>query len=138
VIQSEQLIAQAREWVGVKFLHQGRSRHGADCLGFISAMLAELNSLTFIQHLPGNYARMPQRLLLQKLTALCRQIPLQPGALVLFQWPLTEFPSHAGVFTGENLIHSYQTEGKVIEHGYRGPWVKRTASIWALPEVVYQ
>jgi hypothetical protein len=25
----------------------------------------------------------------------------------------------------------------VLEHGYRGPWVARTASVWALPLVTY-
>lgn len=140
MIEAAALIANAREWsdARVKFLHQGRSRHGADCLGFIAACLAELQSMTFIEYLPKNYGRAPQTLLIDGLHQLCRQIPLQPAALILFQWPKTPFPSHAGIYTGENLIHSFQAEGRVIEHGYRGPWVNRTAGIWALPEVIYE
>jgi cell wall-associated NlpC family hydrolase len=137
MISAEDVIDQARQWTGVRFLHQGRTRFGADCLGFIAAMLAELNSRTFIDFLPKTYGRSPQTLLIEGLAHLTREIPLQPGALILFQWPMTSFPSHAAIYTGENMIHSYQTEGKVVEHGYRDPWVRRAAGFWALPEVVY-
>jgi len=138
VITREQLIAQARQWVGVKFLHQGRSRDGADCLGFISAMLSELGDGVFLNNLPQNYGRSPQAILLESLTRLTHKIPLQPAALVLIQWPMTPYPSHAGIFTGSNLIHCTQENLKVVEHGYRAPWPKRTASVWALPGVTYE
>ena len=137
MIAPETVIAQARDWCGVRFLHQGRSRFGADCLGFLAAMMAELGSMTFIRYLPANYGRDPQALLLEGLANLTREIPLQPGALVLIQWPHAKHPSHAGIFTGENFIHCTQSEGRVLEQGYRGPWVKRTAGVWALPEVTY-
>lgn len=101
-------------------------------------MLAEIGSPTFLDNLPANYARSPQSVLLEQLTRLCRNIPLQPAALILFQWPMVKFPSHAAIYTGENMIHSFEAQKKVVEHGYRGPWVKRTASIWALPEVIYE
>lgn len=138
MIPPDDVISQSRRWLGVKFLHQGRTRNGADCLGFISAMLDELGSHTFMDNLPAQYARSPQHILMDSLQCLCRNIPLQPGALILFQWPRVAFPSHAAVYTGENLIHTDASIGKVVEHGYRGPWVTRTASIWAMPEVIYQ
>jgi cell wall-associated NlpC family hydrolase len=138
MIAAQAVIDQARQWRGVKFLHQGRTRFGADCLGFVAGVCAELGSHVPMANLPINYGRSPQTLLAETLTRLCRQIPLQPAALILLQWPLTPYGSHAGIYTGENMIHSFQAEGKVVEHGYRGPWVKRTVSIWALPEVIYQ
>jgi cell wall-associated NlpC family hydrolase len=137
-IEPAAVIENARSWVGVRFRHQGRTRFGVDCLGFIAAVCSELGSTTPMMNLPPDYARAPQQQLLSTLQGLCRQIPLQPGALVLIQWPTVQFPSHAAIYTGSTIIHSYQAEGKVVEHGYRGPWVARTASIWALPEVVYQ
>jgi cell wall-associated NlpC family hydrolase len=137
VIEAPALIENARSWAGVRFLHQGRSRHGADCLGYIAAMLSELGSDTFLQELPHNYARSPQSLLIEGLTRLCRQIPLQPAALILFQWPHTPDASHAAVYTGTTMIHAYQSLGKVVEHGFRGPWAKRAVSYWAMPEVIY-
>lgn len=138
MIEPQAVIDRARTWLGVPFLHQGRTRHGADCLGFIAAVMAELGSFTLLDHLPRNYGRMPQQLLPDGLAELTHRIDLQPGAICTIQFPMTDFPSHAGIFTGESLIHCYEAERQVIEHGYRAPWTNRTASIWALPLVVYQ
>lgn len=138
MITPDDLIAQARTWLGVKFLHQGRTRHGADCLGYVAALLGELGSPMPLERLPKNYARAPQSELEAMLRSLCREIPLQPAALVLVKWPDTVHPSHAGIYTGANLIHCTAENGCVVEHGYRGVWVRRTVSVWALPLVRYE
>lgn len=138
MIAPQAVIDQAREWVGVKFLHQGRTRFGADCLGFIAALMAELGSRGFLDNLPHNYARDPNALLLERLPDVSRQIELQPAALLLIQFPRAKLPSHAGIFTGKSIIHCYQIEGEVVEHTYGEPWIARTKSIWALPLVTYQ
>lgn len=131
------VIDQARSWKEVKFLHQGRTRMGCDCLGFIAACMAELNSWTLLYNLPNDYARNPQSLLIDGLKQLSHEIPLQPAALILFQFPKTDHPSHAAIYTGESMIHAHQPNGKVVEHGYRGLWLKHTKSIWAIPMVTY-
>lgn len=138
MIEPAALIAQARQWVGVRFLHQGRSRHGADCLGAISAILGELGSDVFLRYLPLNYARSPQSLLIDTLGQVSREIPLQPGAIITVQFPFTPYPSHAAIFTGESIIHAHARVQKVVEHGYQEPWIQNTRSIWAAPLVVYE
>jgi cell wall-associated NlpC family hydrolase len=138
MISPQEVVDNARSWVGVKFQHQGRTRMGCDCLGFIAACMAELNSWTLIYNLPVNYARNPQSLLVDGLKDLTREIPLEAGALILFQFPKTEYPSHAAIYTGDSMIHSHQPNGQVVEHGYRGPWRKYTKGYWALPLVTYQ
>lgn len=140
MIAPELLIAQAREWCRpkVRFLHQGRSRHGADCLGFIGALMAELGSGVLLKYLPRNYARSPQALFVEGLGAISREISLQPAALIVFRWPREQDASHAAIYTGETMIHCYQREGGVIEHGFRGPWPKLAEGFWALPEVTYR
>lgn len=137
MITPQTVIAQARSWVGVRFLHQGRTRFGADCLGYIAAFMAELNSTTLLDHLPRAYSRLPRAELTDGLRGYCREIPLQPAALLLIQWPNTGFASHAGIYTGENLIHCSAPEGMVVEHSYGRPWTHRTMSVWALPLVAY-
>jgi cell wall-associated NlpC family hydrolase len=137
MIEVPDLIDEARSWIGVPFVHQGRSRIGCDCLGFVAAMLADLGSTTAMRLLPGNYARNPQSKVLDTLRANSREIPLEAGALLLIQFPYSKHPSHAALYTGESMIHAYQSVNKVVEHGYREPWVHRTHSIWALPLVVY-
>jgi cell wall-associated NlpC family hydrolase len=138
VIAPDQLVFQARQWAGVPFLHQGRTRHGCDCLGYIAGCLSELDTTAALELLPVNYGREPQSLLIDILTEHSRQIPLQQGALLLIQWPRTEFASHAAIYTGFSMLHSYEAVGKVVEHGYRAPWPQRTVSIWALPDVAYE
>ncbi len=138
MIAVEQLVAEAREWVGVKFVHQGRSRFGADCLGFIAATLAELGSRVLLDHLPNNYGRNPQALLLDGLTSLCQRIEIEPGALLIFQFPQSTLPSHAAIYTGESIIHAFEREHKVVESTYAAPWTKIFHSAWAMPLVVYR
>ena len=138
MIAPDRLVFQARQWVGVPFLHQGRTRHGCDCLGYIGGVLGELDSRAALELLPINYGREPQSLMMDILTKHSRQIPLQAAALLLIQWPQTEFASHAAIYTGASIVHAYEAVGKVVEHGYRAPWPARTVSIWALPDVAYE
>jgi len=138
VIATDRLVFQARQWVGVPFLHQGRTRNGCDCLGFIAGVLGEIGSTLFLEHLPTNYGRNPQALLIDGLTALVEQHVLQAGVLLLIEWPMSAFPSHAAIYTGESIVHAYEAAGKVIETGYRAPWPARTVSVWTLPGVTYE
>jgi cell wall-associated NlpC family hydrolase len=138
VIAASAVIEQAREWIGVRFLHQGRTRNGADCLGSIAGIMAELGSNVPMQCLPINYGRDPGPALIQTLAEISREIPLQPAAFVLVKFPNAKYPSHGAIYTGENLIHCFEGVGRVVEHGYREPWIRRTVSYWALPLVVYE
>jgi len=137
MISIAQLVENTREWVGVPFVHQGRSRIGCDCLGLIAADLAELGSRILLDHLPHNYTRDPQALLIDGLTSLCQPTALEAGVLVVFQFPQAKFPSHAAIYTGESIVHAFERERKVVESGYEDPWKRLTHSTWALPLVVY-
>lgn len=132
------LIVQARQWVGVPFLHQGRTRFGVDCLGFIAAVLAEMGDTFILNVLPANYGRDPQASLLEGVEAHLKPIALQPGVMLVLQFPLTPFASHVALYTGVSMIHSLQANRCVVEHGYEPPWPARTRSIWALPGVAYR
>lgn len=137
IVDTETLIENARTWVGVPFLHQGRSRNGADCLGFISACAAEVGSRPFLDALPLNYGRNPQSLLVDELHTLSREVRLQPGVILLIKFPLQKFAAHGALYTGESMIHTDQSIGKVVEHRYGEPWITRTESTWAIPYLVY-
>ena len=138
MIAADRLVFQARQWVGVPFVHQGRTRIGCDCLGYIAGCLSELDSAAALELLPIDYGREPQQLVSEILTKHSRQIPLQAAALLLIQWPKSPFPSHAAIYTGASMIHAYEAVGCVVEHGYRAPWPARTVSVWALPDVTYE
>lgn len=107
-----------------------------DCVGLIVATLQELDCL------PGNfespaYGRLPnQGELERKIRSYCDPIdePV-PGALIGVQWHGEA--AHVAIYTGENIIHAYEKRGRVVEHGFRGNWLKRVKGVWALPGVSY-
>lgn len=138
MITAAELVTEAHDWLGVPFLHQGRSRHGVDCIGYVAALCAHLGAFEPINNLPHNYARNPQALLSDALRMLGTPTSLEAGCLILIKWPLSPHPSHVGIYTGASMIHCYEAVGKVVEHGYTTPWPERTASLWRIPGVTYE
>lgn len=139
MIAASLLIDEARTWLGVPFRHQGRSRLGVDCAGFIVALMRSVGELPadFID--VTNYARRPSGELLMLVKSHCTRarIPV-PGLLVLMRWRKEQQPSHVAVLVGDTLIHCYERHGEVVEHAYRGPWRRDTHSLWMLPGVSYE
>lgn len=137
MISPQQVIDEARAWVGVPFLHQGRSRQGVDCIGLIIVVAKDLG-LVPAEFDSRNYGRAPgDGRLLVEIAERCAEVTVaEPATLVVIRW--NRDPFHVAICTGPTLIHSNSTVGKVVEHGYRHPWPKLTVSIWRLPEVSYE
>jgi cell wall-associated NlpC family hydrolase len=139
MIGTDALIAEARTWVGVPFLHQGRSRSGVDCAGFIVALMRGAGELPLDFCDVRNYSRRPNRELLTLVSRHCARTHKETrGLLVLVRWPKDSEPSHVAFLTGPTLIHCYQRQRAVVEHSYRGPWKRDTHSLWKLPGVAYE
>jgi cell wall-associated NlpC family hydrolase len=139
MITGQALADCARTWVGVPFRHQGRTRNGVDCAGLVIGVLRECNALPRdFQDVPA-YGRAPQAVLAELVTALTVQADAPaPGVIVLIRWPGERFASHVGLCTGANLVHAYMRARRVVEHGYRGPWVRDTAALRAVPGVALE
>lgn len=137
MITAHDLVTEARSWLGVPFLHQGRSRNGVDCIGFVAAVCAYLGAVKPLENLPHNYARNPQALLMEAVRMMGTPTTLEVGCLILIKWPTAAHASHAGIYTGTSMIHCYAASGKVVEHGYTTPWPERTAGLWRIPGVSY-
>lgn len=138
MIVASDLIREARTWLGVPFRHQGRGRAGVDCAGFLVELMRAAGELPSDYAEPANYSRHPQRELFEIVRRYCTQATTRapfPGALILIRWLPQSCPSHVGLCTGETMIHCYQRAGGVVEHGYRGPWVRLTHSLWRMPGV---
>lgn len=84
----------------------------------------------------ANYGRMPKAVLIETTGRYCVSLK-QPelGALLLIRWPGESSPGHSAIVTDRGIIHAYAMLQKVVEHGYRGAWVKLTHSCWRLPGV---
>jgi hypothetical protein len=79
-----------------------------------------------------NYGRLPSLELVERLKSHCQPIPAAvPGSLIVIAW--TKIAAHVAICTGDTMIHAYESVGRVVEHGYRGRWIRLTHSTWALP-----
>lgn len=145
LVEPARLIAEARELLAdraahrpaVPFRHQGRSRRGLDCVGLILYVCKQVGILP--EELErADYGRLATDQLVDRTATYCRCVDT-PGeaVLVLIRWPREKRAGHAALCTGETLIHCDAIYGRVVEHGYRGIWLKQTASLWHLPGVNY-
>lgn len=127
------IIAEARGWLGVPFRHQGRDGHGLDCVG-LPLVVGQSLGLLDPRLDVANYGRLPTGELIERLREHCRPLTAAlPACLVVIAW--TRIAAHVALCTGETLIHAYQSVGRVVEHGYRGRWLRMTHSAWDLPGV---
>lgn len=136
----ESVVLEARQWLNVPFRHQGRDGHGIDCVGLPIVVCRSLG-LIGPEYDIANYGRLPSAELLMRLQVHCTPLPpskplATPGALIVIAW--SRLAAHVAICTGETMIHAYERVGRVIEHGYRGRWVRMTHSVWALPGVRYE
>lgn len=133
------LIEEARSWVGVPYLHQGRSRLGVDCAGFLVALMRGAGELPSDFRDVRNYGRRPNGELEALVARHCVRVPTAAsGLLVLIQWRGHSRPSHTALLTGPTMIHCYERRRAVVEHSYRGMWIRDTHSLWRLPGVKYE
>lgn len=141
--------AEFRRWLGVPWVHQGRTEHGVDCGGLIVMALRKLELLPAGFLDPQAYTRAPQPSLAKLIEQHCRWVEdAGEGRLILVRWSPSQDPSHLGYCSGRNLIHSYsrmvgrgpsgpKQAGRVIEHRYGEPWVRQTVGVYEIPGIEY-
>ncbi len=131
---------QAKSWKGVPYLHQGRTRVGCDCIGFVIGVMTEVALLPASVEMPTAYARRETNgVLLQRVMSHCMRVAKpQDRALLLIQWQNDSTPTHVALHCAGSMLHCYQRAGSVVSHGYAGKWPQWTHSYWKLPGVVYE
>lgn len=139
MITRGRVIEIGHSWLGVPYLHQGRTRLGVDCIGFVFGVAKEAGCIAADMQIAADYprrVRVPS--LFDGIAANCTLIErAEPACLVLVRWPREAYPSHVSLFTGDSLLHSYQRAGRVVQHGFRKPWTMWAHSFWRLPDVVH-
>lgn len=87
----------------------------------------------------ADYGMLPQPLLVSTMLRICRRIEgPRRGCIVLIRWHGTAFAQHIAICAGETLIHCCGMHKRVIEHGYRGQWLRQTDSSWWIPGVAFE
>lgn len=124
---ADDIITAARACIDTPFMHQGRLPGLAlDCAGLVivvaKAIGAEYTDVV-------GYSRSPSGGMLE--SCLCSQPSLdiitgadkQAGDILLIRF--AGDPQHLAIFTGDTIIHSYASVGKVCEHVMDAAWEKR-------------
>lgn len=118
----EDIVLEARSWVGVPYRERGRSRRGVDCLGLL-VMLGR--SFDVAHEDEAVYTSWPtdERRLAQRLEQYLTPLPpdaIAPGVIGMFTQ--TRLPAHVGVFTEKHgvihLIHARMNPRRVVEEAY--------------------
>src|SRR5687767_7481722 len=107
MISGHEVIGVARNWLGVPYRHQGRSRLGVDCIGLAVVVARELDLIPAGFVPPFNYTRRPRDgALEQAFNTYCVRLETpEVGCLVLMRWERRAPPSHCGILTPDNVIH---------------------------------
>ncbi len=142
MILGNDIVVQARTWLGTPFHHQARlKRVGCDCLGLIIGVVDELDlkdkygqplasydEITYSKEPDGAY-------LTQKIAALLDEVSIenaQAGDLALFN--MAGNPQHLAILTDyENalgMIHCYAQARRVVEHRLDDDWKNRLVKVF--------
>jgi cell wall-associated NlpC family hydrolase len=133
-----------RTWLGVPWVHQGRSRQGVDCAG-----LLEMIGREFGMEVPAkaDYPRTADgvslRATLERFVRPIAVRAMQPADVVLLHFPRADHESHLALVVdhpqrGLGLLHALNERsgrGRVIEHGLDATWRSRIVAAFALPGV---
>lgn len=141
------VIACARQFSGVRFMHQGRSTAGLDCLGLL-IIIAQTLGLRFDESavdaldIPTYGARPDVLLLKHKLDTHLTTISLssvREADIVVLK--VDGLPQHLALITdypidGEwGMIHAYAPARQVVEHRYDAQWRRQTYLAYRLPQL---
>jgi len=127
----------ARNWLGVRWVHQGRSRNGLDCVGLILVAARDLG--LEIPDMPG-YRRTPdpQKFIGHIFANSNPETETVPGHFGVFRDGTQ--PCHAGIFAEKNgvttLIHAYAGTGIVMEEPFIHDWPRRLFAIRSIKDLV--
>lgn len=140
--QANDIVAQARGWIGTPFHHQARLKKvGCDCLGLIVGVVDELelkdkNGVRLAAYDEVTYSKEPDgEYLIKKLVDVLIEIPpeeMRAGDLALFK--VRENPQHLAILTdyegGFGMIHSFAPARRVVEHRLDDDWRARLVKVF--------
>ena len=127
----QKILDRSRDWLGVKFRHQGRNRNGIDCVGLVINVHNDVfNKRVNI----ADYDRRPDQREVHKLMRkYLRKIKPEealPGDIVLMAFDIGA--THLGILTDQGIIHAFLQARKVVEQRKEG---FRIVGYYRYPEI---
>lgn len=134
----DELIKECRTYLDVPWRHQGRSRKGVDCVGFI---LIALKSVKIPMLEIRGYSRNPDgvalKAIMDKQPSLYEvSAPYKKGDIALLR--IKREPQHVALLTESStsnlgMIHSYNGgEKKVVEHDFADYWREKIIAMYRI------
>ncbi len=136
------IVAQARTWLGTPFHHQARLKgKGCDCLGLIVGVVDELgledsNGMKLAAYDEVTYSKEPDgAYLIQKLTGLLEEVPIaEARAADLALFKVRENPQHLAILSDYEgalgMIHSFAPSRRVVEHRLDDEWKSKIIKVF--------
>lgn len=139
------MIAAARQFLGVRFAHQGRSAQGLDCLGLLLVTAQQVGLTLDNQAVMAldqrSYGARPDTVFLQQRLARFLQPVMQAQVGDILLLSIEGSPQHLALVSDYpaegalGMIHAYAVARKVVEHRYDAQWQAVTHAIYRLPEL---
>ena len=134
----EEVVEEARSWIGTRWRHQGRTRHGIDCAGLVIVVaqkfgLQDTNPVDYPRRTSGD------KFVTYFRAAGMVDIPYserRPGDVVLVQDH--GLPCHCGFFSikrgVDHYIHGYAIRRQVVEEPI-APWLPKVTHVLRFPGI---
>ncbi len=139
---AEKALAEARQWIGTPYRHQGSVKGvGCDCLGMVRGVWRAVYGGDAED--PGPYSAgwtefADGERLLDAARRHCIEKPALlagPGDLLVFRWAASSPARHLGILSAsDRFIHAYSGSA-VVESALVSQWRRRIAGVFAFPEI---
>jgi len=144
---AEQIIAEARNWIGTAYKHQGRQRTVAvDCIGLVFGVMhaCGMGSTLFwadFNRRHRSYKRVPDGHTLHDIfstyTPEYPKTKAQPGDVLLIC--MAGMPRHTAILTERNtIIHAHSEARGCLEQPWIDTWYNDTATAFRILETEWQ
>lgn len=132
MIARETFLAEARSWLGVRWLHQGRSRLGVDCIGLL---LVTCWALELTDYDVTGYGRAPNADFMRRECdrLMVRTADPQPGDVYLMRFGIE--PQHIAIVTERGILHARAASRKVVETTLPDAWRHQVVAAYTVPGV---
>jgi NlpC/P60 family putative phage cell wall peptidase len=134
-MQREEIVEEARKWLGTPFHHMGRVMgHGVDCYGVVEMVGRSLGV-----HIPDDivYSRIPdEKELIAYMDQYAVRVPLeqaQAGDIIIVPYQFRM--RHMAILTDKGMLHAYEPLGKVVEHAIDNKWRRMFRRAYQYPGV---
>lgn len=130
----QEFVDAARTWIDTPWVHQGRNRHGVDCIGLL---LVTCWSLNLTDYDVTGYGRSPDADFMRRECArLMTPVVGEPefGDVLIMRF--ARDPQHVLIRTDHGVLHSWASARRVVEVAYPAAWRRRIVAAYRVPGVV--